>query len=159
MADADLPVTLFAVLNVALAAGARRMVARHLGLAVCAVVSGFEEQAGVPEGDVGPLVAFPGGTIGNLLPAQRAAFLTSLRARLRPGDALLPGTDLIKAPGVLGGVPAAPARASLKGVLGDGTSGPLTSATELSRARRRPARWLCGPSCSNAAAQSCGRSS
>jgi len=87
-------------------------VARHLGLAVCAVVSDFEERAGVPEGDAWPLVvAFPGGTIGNLLPARRAAFLTSLRARLRPGDALLPGTDLIKAPAVLGGVPAAPARA------------------------------------------------
>jgi len=46
-------------------------------------------------------VAFPGGTIGNLLPAQRATSLTSLRARLRPGNALLLGTDLIKDPAVL----------------------------------------------------------
>jgi len=33
------------------------MVARHPGLAVCAVVSDFEEQAGVPEGDARRLVA------------------------------------------------------------------------------------------------------
>jgi L-histidine N-alpha-methyltransferase len=55
----------------------------------------------VPEGDARRLVAFPGGTIGNLLPAQRATSLTSLRARLRPGNALLLGTDLIKDPAVL----------------------------------------------------------
>jgi hypothetical protein len=109
VADADLPVTLFAVRNVALVAGARRIVARHPGVALCAVVSDFEEQVGVPEGDARRLVAFLGGTIGNLLPAQRirnasrqgtseATFLTSLRARLRPGDALLLGTDLVKDP-------------------------------------------------------------
>ena len=46
-------------------------------------------------------MAFLGGTIGNLLPGQRAAFLASLRARLRPGDALLLGTDLVKDPDVL----------------------------------------------------------
>jgi len=46
-------------------------------------------------------VAFLGGTIGNLLPGQRAAFLASLRARLRPGDAFLLGTDLVKDPAVL----------------------------------------------------------
>jgi uncharacterized SAM-dependent methyltransferase len=59
------------------------MVAQHPGLTVCAVVSDFEDQVGAPEGDARRLVAFPGGTIGNLLPAQRATFLTSLRARLR----------------------------------------------------------------------------
>jgi L-histidine N-alpha-methyltransferase len=46
-------------------------------------------------------VAFLGGTIGNLLPEQRAAFLASLRARLGPGDSLLLGTDLVKDPDVL----------------------------------------------------------
>jgi L-histidine Nalpha-methyltransferase len=69
---------------------------------VCAVVSDFEEQAArSARGDARLLMAFLGGTIGNLLPAQRATFLTSLRARLRPGDALLLGTDLIKDPAVL----------------------------------------------------------
>ncbi len=41
-------------------------------------------------------MAFLGGTIGNLLPAERAEFLASVRALLSPGDALLLGTDLVK---------------------------------------------------------------
>ena len=47
------------------------------------------------------LVAFLGGTIGNLLPAERAVFLTSVRSLLSPGDALLLGTDLVKDESVL----------------------------------------------------------
>ncbi len=47
------------------------------------------------------LVAFLGGTIGNLLPAERAVFLAELRAALEPGDWLLLGTDLVKDPDVL----------------------------------------------------------
>ena len=46
-------------------------------------------------------MAFLGGTIGNLLPAERAAFLGSVRALLSPGDALLLGTDLVKDESVL----------------------------------------------------------
>ncbi len=46
-------------------------------------------------------IVFLGGTIGNLLPAERAEFLASLRAQLRDGDALLLGTDLVKDPAVL----------------------------------------------------------
>jgi len=71
------------------------------GLAVTAVVSDFEEHLGLPDDDGARLVAFLGGTIGNLLPDQRAAFLASLRSRLRPGDAFLLGTDLVKDPAVL----------------------------------------------------------
>ena len=41
------------------------------------------------------LVAFLGGTIGNLVPAERAAFLTQLRSVLVPGEQLLLGTGLI----------------------------------------------------------------
>jgi L-histidine N-alpha-methyltransferase len=44
------------------------------------------------------LVAFLGGTIGNLLPAERAEFLSGMRAALRPGEWLLLGTDLVKSP-------------------------------------------------------------
>jgi L-histidine N-alpha-methyltransferase len=47
------------------------------------------------------LVAFLGGTIGNLLPAERAAFLAELRTALEPGDWLLLGTDLVKDPDTL----------------------------------------------------------
>jgi L-histidine N-alpha-methyltransferase len=37
-----------------------------------------------------------GSTIGNLEPAERASFLRAVRATLRPGDAFLLGTDLVK---------------------------------------------------------------
>lgn len=44
------------------------------------------------------MVAFLGGTIGNFAPAARASFLRSLATTLRPGETLLLGTDLVKAP-------------------------------------------------------------
>ncbi|MFF5201607.1 L-histidine N(alpha)-methyltransferase [Micromonospora parva] len=47
------------------------------------------------------LVVFLGGTIGNLLPAERAEFLTAMRAALEAGDWLLLGTDLVKDPSVI----------------------------------------------------------
>ena len=47
------------------------------------------------------LVAFLGGTIGNLVPAQRAAFLSRLRAVLAPGEQLLLGAGLATDPRVL----------------------------------------------------------
>lgn len=47
------------------------------------------------------LVAFLGGTIGNLVPAQRAAFLSRLRAALAPGELLLLGAALVTDPEVL----------------------------------------------------------
>ncbi|MFC8849098.1 MULTISPECIES: L-histidine N(alpha)-methyltransferase [unclassified Micromonospora] len=47
------------------------------------------------------LVIFLGGTIGNLLPAERAGFLAAMRASLEPGDWLLIGTDLVKDPSVV----------------------------------------------------------
>jgi L-histidine N-alpha-methyltransferase len=80
----------------ALIEAAQRVVDAYPGLAVTAVVSDFEEHLGLPAGSGPRLVAFLGGTIGNLLPGQRAEFLASLRARLRPGDSFLLGTDLVK---------------------------------------------------------------
>jgi L-histidine N-alpha-methyltransferase len=51
---------------------------------------------------VGPrLVAFLGGTIGNLVPAERAVFLRRLRAALGPGELLLLGAALVTDPEVL----------------------------------------------------------
>jgi L-histidine N-alpha-methyltransferase len=47
------------------------------------------------------LVAFLGGTIGNLAPGPRAAFLEQVAAGLHPGDGLLLGTDLVKEVGRL----------------------------------------------------------
>src|SRR6266480_3654966 len=80
---------------------AHRVLAGYPGLSVRAVVSDFEEHLGLPDSSGPRLVAFLGGTVGNLLPDQRAAFLASVRARLGPGDAFLLGTDLVKDPGVL----------------------------------------------------------
>jgi L-histidine N-alpha-methyltransferase len=47
------------------------------------------------------MVAFLGGTIGNLLPPQRAAFLDDVASMLEPGEFLLLGTDLVKETGRL----------------------------------------------------------
>jgi L-histidine N-alpha-methyltransferase len=47
------------------------------------------------------LFAFLGGTIGNLVPSERAKFLSSVRSVLFEGEWLLLGTDLVKDPAVL----------------------------------------------------------
>ncbi|MEZ3177956.1 L-histidine N(alpha)-methyltransferase [Streptomyces pimonensis] len=80
----------------ALALAGQALAAERPGLEVHALIADFT--AGMPLPDTpGPrLVAFLGGTIGNLLPAERASFLASVRALLAPGDALLLGTDLVK---------------------------------------------------------------
>ena len=44
------------------------------------------------------MVAFLGGTIGNLNPAQRARFLFDLNCTMSSDDSLLIGTDLVKDP-------------------------------------------------------------
>jgi L-histidine N-alpha-methyltransferase len=66
------------------------------GVEVEAVCGDFEEHLGkIPQ--VGRrLVVFLGSTIGNLTTTPRAEFLAALSASLRPGDALLLGTDLVK---------------------------------------------------------------
>ncbi len=80
----------------ALTGAAEELTAELPGLRVHALVADFTRGLALP-GTPGPrLVAFLGGTLGNLLPAQRAAFLRSVRALMEPGDALLLGTDLVK---------------------------------------------------------------
>ena len=76
---------------------AAQAVREEYGVTVHAVVGDFERHlAALPDGGV-RLVAFLGSTIGNLAPAPRAAFLADVAGRLRPGDTLLLGTDLVKA--------------------------------------------------------------
>jgi L-histidine N-alpha-methyltransferase len=66
------------------------------GLAVEGVVGDFEtDLTQVPPGER-RLVALLGGTIGNLYPRQRAAFLASVNDLLGPDDRFLLGTDLVK---------------------------------------------------------------
>jgi L-histidine Nalpha-methyltransferase len=87
----------------AVAAAGEALTADYPGLAVRAVVSDFEQHLGLSGLSAnGPkLVAFLGSTIGNMMPGQRAAFLARVRSQLRPGDAFLLGTDLVKDPSVL----------------------------------------------------------
>jgi len=85
----------------ALAEAAEALRAEYPGLAVHALVADFEHQLGQLPAGGRRMVAFLGGTIGNLVPADRAVFLADLRRTLVPGDTLLLGTDLVKSPDVL----------------------------------------------------------
>ena len=71
------------------------------GLAVHAVVADFERHLDLLPATGHRMVALLGGTIGNLAPQSRAAFLGSVRNALRTGETLLLGTDLVKSPDVL----------------------------------------------------------
>jgi len=85
----------------ALAEAAEALRGEYPGLAVHALVADFEHQLGQLPAGGRRMVAFLGGTIGNLVPADRAVFLADLRRTLVPGDTLLLGTDLVKSPDVL----------------------------------------------------------
>lgn len=80
-----------------------------------AVVADFETQLHLLPQQGRRMVAFLGGTIGNLEPVPRARFLREVRKLLRPaGGSLLLGTDLVKPPDVL-----VPAYADAAGVTAD----------------------------------------
>jgi L-histidine N-alpha-methyltransferase len=68
------------------------------GVAVHAVVGDFEHHLPLLPAGGRRLIAFLGGTVGNLDPAQRASFLRTLATTMGPDDALLLGTDLVKDP-------------------------------------------------------------
>jgi L-histidine Nalpha-methyltransferase len=77
---------------------AEALVGEYPGLAVRGLVCDFEHDLErIPEDEGGRLIAFLGGTIGNLYPAPRREFLTRLAALMGPDDRLLLGTDLVKA--------------------------------------------------------------
>jgi L-histidine Nalpha-methyltransferase len=86
---------------VTLEAAARRLAGRYPGLAVQGVCADFERHLALLPRTGRRMVAFLGGTIGNLEPAARAVFLKELRATLRPGDTFLLGADLVKDTGRL----------------------------------------------------------
>jgi L-histidine N-alpha-methyltransferase len=80
-------------------ATALTLVEEYPGLDVHGMVSDFErhlERTPTADDDGPRLIAFLGGTIGNLYPDQRVAFLERIAALLGPADHLLLGTDLIK---------------------------------------------------------------
>lgn len=74
---------------------------RHPGVEIHGVVGDFERHLGHVPGGGRRLVALLGSTIGNLLPAQRASFLSGVAGLLGPDDHLLVGIDLVKSPELL----------------------------------------------------------
>jgi L-histidine N-alpha-methyltransferase len=75
------------------------LVEEYPGLSIRGLVCDFEHDLErIPNGGGGKLVAFLGGTIGNLYPDARREFLSRLAALLGPEDRILLGTDLVKEP-------------------------------------------------------------
>jgi L-histidine Nalpha-methyltransferase len=81
---------------------AEHLVERYPGLRVYGVLGDFERHLdALPRAEGPRIVAFLGGTIGNFPPGTRRKFLRSIARVLRPQDALLLGTDLVKDPALL----------------------------------------------------------
>jgi L-histidine N-alpha-methyltransferase len=68
------------------------------GLDVHLVIGDFHHHLAEIPADGRRMVAFLGGTIGNLDPAQRARFFFDLNCTMSSDDSLLLGTDLVKDP-------------------------------------------------------------
>lgn len=68
------------------------------GVSVHAVVGDFHHHLDALPLEGKRLVAFLGGTIGNLTPTERSRFLFDIDCQLKAGDSLLLGTDLVKDP-------------------------------------------------------------
>ncbi|MBW8484396.1 L-histidine N(alpha)-methyltransferase [Actinomadura parmotrematis] len=77
---------------------AAALAADHPAITVRPVVADYERHLALLPGGERRLVAFLGGTLGNMPPAERVAFLGGIRATMRDGDALLVGADLVKDP-------------------------------------------------------------
>jgi L-histidine N-alpha-methyltransferase len=80
---------------------AAALVEEYPGLDVHGLVCDFEAhlERTPTTTEAGPrLIAFLGGTVGNLYPDERAAFLTRIANLLDSSDHLLLGTDLVKEP-------------------------------------------------------------
>jgi L-histidine N-alpha-methyltransferase len=91
----------FDVSESALRMAVKELAVAYPGLRLHGIVGDFTRHLSqLPRGGT-RLVAFLGGTIGNLLPDERAVFLAGLRDVLEPGDWLLLGSDLVKDPDIL----------------------------------------------------------
>ncbi len=76
---------------------AELLVDEYPGLDVRGLVCDFEHHLErIPDTGDERLLAFLGGTIGNLYPYQRRSFMCRIAALMFPGDHFLLGTDLIK---------------------------------------------------------------
>jgi L-histidine Nalpha-methyltransferase len=72
------------------------LAAEYPDLQIAPFVGDFERDLGAIPAGGRRTIAFIGSTIGNLDPADRAAFLKQVGAALRPGDTFLLGVDLVK---------------------------------------------------------------
>ncbi|MEV6277920.1 L-histidine N(alpha)-methyltransferase [Nocardia sp. NPDC051832] len=85
----------------ALRAAADEVAAEFPGLAVHGVVSDFTDTLHNLPGGGRRMIAFLGGTIGNLVPDERAEFLQGIHDVLEPGEHLLLGAGLVIDPAIL----------------------------------------------------------
>jgi len=86
----------FDVDEVTLRSASEAVASEYDGIDVHAIVGDFEHHLGCIPVEGKRVIAFLGGTIGNLHPDQRARFLREIAAGMRTGDAFLLGTDLVK---------------------------------------------------------------
>jgi L-histidine Nalpha-methyltransferase len=89
------------VSTAALSGAVAALAADYPGLRIQGVVADFNRHLKLLPDSEARLVAFLGGTIGNLVPPDRSRFLAELRSTLEPGEWLLLGADLVKDPAVL----------------------------------------------------------
>ena len=85
----------------ALEVAAHEVAAEYPAIEVHGVVGDFTRHLDELPGGDRRLLAFLGGTLGNLIPDERAEFLASVRAVLVPGEHLLLGVGLVTDPAVL----------------------------------------------------------
>ncbi|WP_194815850.1 L-histidine N(alpha)-methyltransferase [Nocardia sp. XZ_19_385] len=85
----------------ALRAAADEVATEFPGLAVHGVVSDFTDTLHNLPGGGRRMIAFLGGTIGNLVPDERAEFLKGIHEVLEPGEHLLLGAGLVIDPAIL----------------------------------------------------------
>jgi L-histidine Nalpha-methyltransferase len=88
----------FDVSEVMLCASVGRLATEYPSLQLSGVVGDFDRHLHALPRHPQRLIAFLGSSIGNLVPAERRVFLSTLHAVLRPGEALLLGIDLVKEP-------------------------------------------------------------
>jgi L-histidine Nalpha-methyltransferase len=86
----------FDVDEITLYSAAEAVAALYPRLLVSGVVGDFERHLALLPRGGRRLIAFLGSTIGNLKPAQRARFFSTLCSQMSAGDTLLLGADLVK---------------------------------------------------------------
>jgi L-histidine N-alpha-methyltransferase len=86
----------FDVDEVTLRNAAEAVAAEYDRIHVHAIAGDFEHHLGRIPVEGRRVIAFLGGTIGNLHPDQRAVFLGQVASGMRAGDGFLLGTDLVK---------------------------------------------------------------